>query len=269
MKRREFLTRLGGTMASVRAIACVVLIMMCASAVAAEPDRSGKPTSAEAYMRVNPIIFVVAHGDADACGQGCSEWIAAEGMFDPDAEKRFRNFLGTLKGRKLPIYFNSIGGVMGQSRLLGRILREREMTASVGATIPKGCRVSNPMDASCRQIMQSNKEVTAQLLSVGAMCHSACIYALIGASVRHVPAGALLGIHAAAPTSASIAILRRPGAPTEQQFEASRKRYVREMGADPELVDLAAKTPAESLHILSRDEIVRFRIETRGVAGAQ
>jgi hypothetical protein len=242
---------------------------MCASAAAAEPATPGKPTVAEAYMLANPIIFVVAHGDADACGPGCSEWIAAEGMFDPGAEKRFRDFLGALKGRKLPIYFNSIGGVMGQSRLLGRILREREMTASVGATIPKGCRVRNPLDASCRQIMQSNNEVTAQLRSTGAMCHSACLYALIGAPVRQVPAGALVGIHATAPTSVSIAISRRPGAPTEQQFEASRKRYLREMGADPELLDLAAKTPAKSLHLLSRDEIARFGIESRATAAPQ
>jgi hypothetical protein len=34
------------------------------------------------------------------------------------------------------------------------------------------------------------------------------------------------------------------------------------MGVDPDLVELADKTPHASLHILTRDEIVRFRMET-------
>ena len=29
-----------------------------------------------------PMIFFLAKGERDACGPGCSEWIAAEGMFE-------------------------------------------------------------------------------------------------------------------------------------------------------------------------------------------
>jgi hypothetical protein len=36
------------------------------------------------------------------------------------------------------------------------------------------------------------------------------------------------------------------------------------MGVDPGLVDLEEKTPATSVHIMSRDEIRKFGIETRG-----
>ena len=37
-----------------------------------------------------PIVFFVAKGDANACGLGCSEWIAADGTIDAGADDRLR-----------------------------------------------------------------------------------------------------------------------------------------------------------------------------------
>src|SRR5262245_31736390 len=146
-----------------------------------------------------PMIFFVAKGEPDVCGPGCSEWIAAEGMFDgPQVEQRFRNLLATLKGRNLPIVFNSLGGIIGEALVLGRILRERRMSASVGESYPEGCKARIAADESCRRIMQANRELKAQLRTAGAVCSSACVYALLGASERHVPADERVGIHAAA-----------------------------------------------------------------------
>jgi len=218
------------------------------------------PSAVSAQPDLTPMIFFVAKGEPNACGPGCSEWIAAEGDFEgPAVEQRFRQLLGSLKGRDLPIFFNSFGGVIGEARVLGRILRERRMTAGVGESLPEACGGRTAADASCRQIIQPNSEVRAKLRTSGASCHSACVYALIGASRRQVPADARLGIHASAPTPESL----RPGAPTAQQLESERKRYVLEMGVSPGLVDLSMKTASNSLHILSRDEIVQFGIETR------
>jgi len=218
------------------------------------------PSSVSARPELVPMIFFVAKGEPNACGPGCSEWIAAEGDFDgPAVEQRFRQLLGSLKGRDLPIFFNSFGGIVGEARVLGRILREHRMTASVGESLPEACGGRTPADTSCRQIIQSNSDVKAKLRTSGAMCHSACVYALIGASRRQVPADARLGIHASAATPESL----RPGAPTAQQLESERKRYVLEMGVSPGLVDLSMKTASDSLHILSRDEIAQFGIETR------
>src|SRR5262245_17687690 len=62
-----------------------------------------------------PMIFYLAKGEVDACGPGCSEWIAAEGQFDLGAEQRFRSFLARLPGRKLPVFFNSSGGIQGEA----------------------------------------------------------------------------------------------------------------------------------------------------------
>jgi hypothetical protein len=74
-----------------------------------------------AQPNLEPMIFFVAKGEPNACGPGCSEWIAAEGKFDgPQVEQRFRDLLASLKGRNLPIVFNSLGGVIGEALVLGR-----------------------------------------------------------------------------------------------------------------------------------------------------
>ena len=214
---------------------------------------------APAQPNPEPMIFFVAKGEPNACGPGCSEWIAAEGMFEgPQVERRFRDLLDTLKGRNLPIVFNSLGGVIGEALVLGRILRERRMAASVGESYPEGCKARIAADESCRRIMEANRELKAQLRTTGAVCHSACVYALLGASARHVPADARVGIHASAPTAAS----SRPGSLTDEQLHNNRKRYILEMGANPGLQDAAIKTPPPGVHVLSRDELVRYRVET-------
>jgi hypothetical protein len=76
--------------------------------------------------------------------------------------------------------------------------------------------------------------------------------------VRHVPADARVGIHASAPTAVS----SRPGAPTDEQLHDNRKRYILEMGANPGLQDAAIKTPPPGVYVLSREELVRYRVVT-------
>ena len=214
---------------------------------------------APAQPSAEPMIFFVAKGERNACGPGCSEWIAAEGMFDgPGVERRFRELLATLKDRNLPIVFDSLGGVIGEALVLGRLLREHRMVASVGESYPEGCKARIAADESCRRIMQANRELKAQLRTAGAVCYSACVYALLGASARRVPADARVGIHGSAPTDAST----RPGAPTHEQLHNNRKRYILEMGANPGLQDAASQTPPPNVQVLSRDELVRYRVET-------
>jgi hypothetical protein len=211
----------------------------------------------------DPMIFSVAHGGPDACGPGCSEWIAAEGAFDVDAEARFRRFLDSLNGRQLPIMFDSRGGIIGPAASIGRILRERRMTASVGETYPDACRTGTAAHPACRKIMQESHDVRARLRTGTGKCHSACFYAFIGASRRQVPSNALLGIHASRATEASLELARRAGGVTAAQRLAVLKLYVVQMGVEPGVVDLAYKTPAAKLHHLTRDEIAQYGIETR------
>jgi hypothetical protein len=205
-----------------------------------------------AKVQSEPLIFVVATGEPDACGRGCAKWIAAEGRFDEGAAQRLREFLGAPAERDLPIFFNSDGGLVREAVQIGSILRESRMTAGVARTVPEGCHLSFPLDDACRRLMQSKREHKARLYFGGARCGSACVYAMMGASTRHVEPGATLRIH----SSVSL---------ETDKHENFLRRYVLLMGVDPALVDAAAKIPSRTFRGLSRGEIERFGIETRGV----
>lgn len=81
---------------------------------------------------------------------------------------------------------------------------------------------------------------------------------LLGASQRQAAADARVGIHAATPTAVS----SQPGWVTVEQMHNNRKRYILEMGANPGLQDATIKTPPPGVQVLSREELVRYCVET-------
>jgi hypothetical protein len=175
---------------------CVAAALCCLPAVSIAASEDPKDLERVlAKVRSDPMIFVVATGEPNACGRGCSEWIAAQGQFDEGAAQRFREFLAVSAKRDLPIFFHSDGGLVSQAVLIGVLLRENRMTAGVARTVPEGCRLGFPLDDGCRRLMQSKREHKARLYFGGARCGSACVYAIVGASTRHVDPGATLRIH--------------------------------------------------------------------------
>src|SRR6516225_2326312 len=234
-------------------IQCVAAALCCLPALSiAASDDSKELERALAKVRSEPMIFVVATGEPNACGRGCTEWIAGEGRFDEAAAQRFREFLAALPKRDLPIFFNSDGGLLREAVQIGSILRENRMTAGVARTVAEGCHLGFPLDDSCRRLMQSKREHKARLYFGGARCGSACVYAIVGASTRHVDPGATLRIHSGV-------------GPEVDKAENFLRRYVVGMGVDPALVDAAAEVPSRSFRGLSRGEMERFGIEIRGV----
>jgi hypothetical protein len=234
----------------IRCMAAALCCLPAASNAASDDPKELEPVLAK--IRSDPMIFVVARGEANACGRGCSEWIAAQGQFDDGAAQRFREFLAVSAKRDLPIFFNSDGGLVSQAVQIGVLLRENRMTAGVARTVPEGCHLGFPLDDGCRRLMQSKREHKAKLYFGGARCGSACVYAIIGASTRHVDAGATLRIHSGL-------------GPEVDKAENFLRRYVVSMGVDPGLVDTAAEIPSRTFRGLSRGEMERFGIETRGV----
>jgi hypothetical protein len=165
------------------AAAMIVLGGSAAAEVKGVPPLKSAPDAIGALL-ADPMVFYLAKGEGDACGPGCSEWIAAEGSIDLGAAQRLRAVLSRLGKRKLPIYFQSPGGLGGPAMGIGRLLREREMTAGVSKTIPTGCVAVS--DESCRALKRSGQALAAELDNF-ASCNSGCAYALIGAKVRQVP----------------------------------------------------------------------------------
>jgi hypothetical protein len=207
------------------------------------------------------MIFFVANGGQDACGPGCSKWIAADGMIDSGAAERFRAFLEQRELRSLPVFFNSPGGIASQSVAVGLILREFRMTAGVGRTLPNRCRAARPDE--CRRIAQSKPEQDSRLVTLDARCPSGCVYALLGASVRQVARYAQLGVHSPryVPTLNGSDIAPPPAG---DFIDDELRGYLIETGNDPSLIDFAASVGSDRIHWLSREEIERYHIETNG-----
>jgi hypothetical protein len=256
----------------------VAIMIALAAPAAAQPGRAGNPsTPAKKNSPVldPPMIFYLAKGEPDACGEGCSEWIAAEGRIEVGTAQRLRTFLTRLGKRKLPIFFHSPGGIGTTAIEMGRLLRAREMTAGVSETIPADC--AGASEQACRALKQSGQVLASELRNV-AGCSSACVFTLIGAKVRQVPPGARLGVHAA-----KLIVFRTDGSKINRSDErlvsyqrtrlaelnAQFRRYVQEMKIDVRLFDLLSKVPHENIHYLSRDEIVGFGIDTREVHEAR
>jgi hypothetical protein len=223
-------------------------------------------------LETRPMVFYVAKGPADSCGRGCDRWIAAEGTFVAGTAQRFQGFLETLSrqepSQNLPIAFHSRGGEISQATQIGLILRKRGMKASVGRTTTERCRVFSTKDETCQRLVSSGGDVQARLSPRAGQCHSACVFALAGASTRHVPPGAILGVHSTRLESRHQK-QQTQDAPNVRPYglpEAHRsvQTFLSLMGVDPRVQDIAAKVDSRRLYVLSRDEIARFGIETNG-----
>jgi len=253
----------GKLVQSIPGLVAGALILADGGRAAAEP---------QAAYSWPPIVFYVAKGEPNACGPGCSEWIAADGLIDRAAADRLRGLLDRLGRRKPPIYFHSPGGSVEGGMAIGRLMRERRMTAGVGRTIPRGCDPTMPQDDTCDLVKRSGRELLAELRTARTLCNSSCVYALIGAAMREVAAGARIGVH-------EIALGKYDGlgmpAPLDRKSlsadqlkqlraeEARLARYVVEMGIDKALFDAASQIGHERIRYLSLDEIARFGIDRR------
>jgi hypothetical protein len=241
------------------------------------PSTTRTPPQTKSNTLPPPIAFFVAHGDRNACGLGCREWIAAEGTIDVNADDRLRALLKKLGGRKLPIFFHSPGGSVPAGLAIGRLMRAHGLTAGVGWTVPAGCDPKQQREVACDKLKRSGRELVATLDTGHAMCNSSCVYALVGAAVREIGAGIALGVHSSS-ISFTLNHLDEDGhvtreathvAPTVERraLESGYEKigaYLREMGISPGLLTAAREVENSKLHFLTRDQVVAFGIDRRG-----
>ena len=222
---------------SVRAAIFGGLISLVASgfAQAQDPHRPavggiGSPTDA--------MIFYVARGADGACGQGCSEWIAAEGTVQWDSHKRLIAILDRQAGRKLPVIIHAWGEAnLNVATSLGRILRDRGIDTTAGTTEVEACHGKS--DAECFALKRPGGPLDAKLTSSDARCDLACVLTLAGGVHRTLPSGTrmiLSGMSIRNRLAPNVSNERREGLTV--LFGDQFRRYLRDMGVEPELVDI-------------------------------
>ena len=161
------------------------LMLLTASAAWAQEARPpvggiGSPPDA--------MIFYLAHGAADACGPGCSDWIAAEGTVQWDTHKRLFNILDRHAGRRLPVVIHVWGASnLNVATTLGRILRERGIDTTAGTTEVDACKGKS--EAECFALKRPGGPLEARIKSPDTPCDLTCVLMLAGGVHRSLPAG--------------------------------------------------------------------------------
>ncbi len=219
------------------------------------------------------MAFYVVRGAADACGRGCERWIAVEGQVDSNAAARFRKFLSLQKDRTLPIYFYSPGGNLDQAVAMGNMLREKPTVARVGRSVVRECGFEAQDSEVCIKLKQSGRELHGDLFTHNAMCASACPYLILGATTREIAPDAALAVHSPKVVVSFRGVVKPTQAMVTAATERGRERgdrllsgYFARMGADAGLLDLSRSVKFEDMHVLTREEIVRFGIDRREFA---
>jgi hypothetical protein len=88
-----------------RLLAVLVATLCAASSTATASDELTKQVElVRARVERAPLTLFLAKGGPNACGNGCDEWIAAEGTLNQGASVRLQSFLNTLARRDLPIF---------------------------------------------------------------------------------------------------------------------------------------------------------------------
>jgi len=249
-----------------RAILLAMLFLAAGPASAAVPKARPVPAKAPAP----PMVFYVVKGAPDACGRGCDSWIAVEGQVDAGAATRFRKFLARVGNPNLPLYFSSPGGNLDQALAMGAMLRERRATARVARTVVRECGFEAQDSEVCIKLKMSGRELHGDLWTRGATCNSACPYLMLGATTREIAADALLAVH----SPKVVVHFRGNDVPTAEMRAAATQRgveradrmlagYIVKMGADIGLLELARTIKFENMHVLTREEVVRFGIDRR------
>jgi hypothetical protein len=210
------------------------------------------------------MIFYVAHGPAGACGQGCSEWIAAEGTVQWDTHKRLINILDRQNGRKLPVIINSWGeSNLNVATSLGRILRGRGIDTMAGPTGVEACR--GKPEAECFALKRPGGPLEARMNAPDAVgCDLACVLILAGGVHRSLPAStrvilSSMSIHNR--LAPNVSRDEREGAST--RFGELFRIYLHDMDVETELLDIVDRnSEARRQTELPPSEWTRLRIVT-------
>lgn len=221
--------------------------------------------SPEGHMQ--QLTIYAAKGPPDSCGPGCDRWIAIEGKIEPGSAARVERFFRDRKDNRRPIYFNSLGGELRDALSIGRLLRSRKAIGRVGRTFVDACPGTQTDDA-CALIKTVRDEVVGSVTTRDAVCGSACKLLLFGAVTREVAPDAAVAVHGPKvwmEFRVNINEKRREEAIDKARNEGLRlaTAYVEEMGVSREIMTLAASISHESHHFLTRQELYRFRIDTR------
>jgi len=263
-----------------RALAGLVaaVVLACGSAAAAPPKKAAPVV--EPPMQVNVVRS--AH---PGCEPQCPQWIAAQGRIVAGSARRFREVLGQLGGRKLPVLIDSGGGSVTDGLSIGRLIRAKGLQVAVTKTVYSPCA---PADAACRKA-RTGGELRGLAEARYSKCASSCAFILAGGTLRLVGPGTGVGLHQISTTlrkylvetrrSFGIPVKTQKTLVSEQTVQqghaqtqgtyAKIRQFFAEMGIGEEAMSLIMSTPNTDIRWLTRKELEATRLATHFVNGEE
>ena len=231
---------------SLRAILSGCLALAAAAVLSMPgPARAAEPMGFELLTISGPAPCGKRHcRDAEVR----ADVISAEGEITNDTADAFRAFVQQHAGdpdfRPL-VLLNSPGGTVVGAMKLGLLLRQ------FGASV---------------LVARARADGAEDLHVVSGYCMSACVYAFFGGKRRIIPPGSHLGIHRMAIYSHSFDLFGGGESTTRSygtgELVEALSAYTKLMGVNPAAIAEAEQIEPESIHILTPQEIARWRVGT-------
>jgi ATP-dependent protease ClpP protease subunit len=151
--------------------------------------------------------------------------IVLEGPIDERAAQRLREEIARREMPTAMVILNSPGGLLLEGMALGRLIRELGYSTSVAR---------------------------------GGVCHSACVFALLGGVYRFAAPQSSIGVHRFSSGSAAV------DADTVQVVAAAVVNHIRQLGADVDLFDRMTRKGSEQLLVLTQKELKELGVINDG-----
>lgn len=181
------------------------------------------------------------------CTTDCPKVIVASGeMFFDDIGTLIETIrAGIQRDRNIRpvVLLHSNGGNVAAGYGIGDVLRQIKATVIVAQAVPSG---------------------SGYAIRPGG-CASACVFALMGGTRRIVPEGSKVGVHwmsGPLPQMFSGTVtLPDTGKPDDSdRDEQTMRRFMQKMGIKPDLAGFIRKVPHTSIHVMTPQEMSRFRL---------
>jgi hypothetical protein len=174
-----------------RCIAAAIVAMACIAApgdgAAAKKRKTAKPA-----RTANEMTFTIMRASDAACEPECPQWIAASGDITPRTPARLRAVLKAAGKAKLPIVITSPGGSVEAALTMGDMIRQRQLTVAVGASLSRGCLAD---DGACKAKPGPSTVYGGVISGQSAYCNSACTLVLAAGSQRLASERDTVGVH--------------------------------------------------------------------------
>jgi hypothetical protein len=216
------------------------------------------------------------------CDPRCPEFIAMQGIVQPDSHEKLRFVLQQLKDQRIPVVIHSPGGNVDSAMQIAQIIRTRRL--DVGVARAEYASVCREEDETCNRA-QRGKPPARKVTFEGAFCASACTIVLAGGVRRVMAPNARIGVHQMQAAETERVIDRiystdpRTGARRLESQEVVSERtqkidqdpavanrgvakHFADMGVAPSFTEMTLTTPADQLRILTARELLDTRIAT-------